>query len=70
MAFNSILQKHFERFLVIRSILLAESVGGYDPEALYSFATTLLNNATKSVIAIATACNCHGIANFFTYERV
>jgi hypothetical protein len=70
MAFNSILQKHFERFLVIRSILLAESVGGYDPEALYSFTSTLLNNVTKSVMAIATACSCHGIANFFTYERV
>ena len=70
-AFNNILSRYFRRSLVLTSILLAESIGGYDPKPLQNFATKLSNEIVSGdVVAIATACSCHGIANIFTYEKL
>jgi len=70
-ALNSTLNKYFRKSLVLRSILLAECVGGYDPKPLQDFATELSNEITNGdVVAIATACSCHGIVNIFAYENL
>jgi len=53
--------------LVLEIRRIGEAVGGFDFHELWSFIREVEAGAAKEglVVAIATACKCHGVANFF-----
>jgi len=53
--------------LVLESRRIGEVVGGFDFGELWGFIKEVEAGATEGglVVAIATACKCHGVANFF-----
>jgi hypothetical protein len=58
--------------LVLESRKISEFSGGFDFNELWSFIRELEAGATKEglVLAIATACKCHGVVNFFEVTRL
>ena len=51
--------------LVLESRRVGEAVGGFDFDELWSFIREVGAAKGGLVVAIATACKCHGVANFF-----
>lgn len=68
---EDLLKEVSDRVKVLISKLLAESIGGFNGLELYNFLKSLTNEIKEGlIIAIATACRCHGVANTFRVVRI
>ena len=61
----------FDESLVLRSMKIGDVTGGFEFNALWRFINESAEKAQdKEVsVALATACKCHGVANFFRVSR-
>ncbi|MHC1601044.1 MAG: hypothetical protein ACXQTI_06885 [Candidatus Nezhaarchaeales archaeon] len=63
--------KMFDESLVLRSMKIGDIIGGFEFNTLWRFINESIEKALNKEInvALATACRCHGVANFFRVSR-